>query len=81
MLLSFYLTSGGCCVIIETSKERKGTIMKKHLIWTNYELEEDRKGYPEMEEDEQEKLYSIVVAINDHLACLLFCRINNNGTS
>ena len=68
MLLSFYLTSGGCCAIIAASKEWKGTIMKKHLIWTNYELEENRKWieeeYPEMEEDEQEKLLQEMIADN-----------------
>lgn len=39
--------------------------MKKHLIWTNYELEEDRKWieeeYPEKEEDEQEKLLQEII--------------------
>lgn len=64
-LPTFYLTSGGCCAIIEASKERKGTAMKKHLIWTNYELEEDRKWieeeYPEKEEDEQEKLLQEII--------------------
>lgn len=43
MLLSFYLTSGGCCAIIEASKERKGTIMKKHLIWSNYNLDYEKE--------------------------------------
>ena len=42
--------------------------MKKHLIWTNYELEENRKWieeeYPEMEEDEQEKLLQEMIADN-----------------
>lgn len=66
MLLSFYLTSDGCCVIIEASKERKGTIMKKHLIWTNYELnyEDEREWmeeeYPELTEDQRmEKMYEL----------------------
>ena len=42
--------------------------MKKHLIWTNYELEEDRKWieeeYPEMEEDEREELLQEMIADN-----------------
>ena len=62
MLLSFYLTSGGCYAIIEASKERKGTIMKKHLIWSNYNLdyEDEREWmeeeYPELTEDERIRL-------------------------
>ena len=53
---------------MEASKGRKGTTMKKHLIWTNYELEEDRKWieeeYPEMEEDEREELLQEMIADN-----------------
>ena len=45
--------------------------MKKHLIWTNYELEEDRKGYPELEEDEQEKLLQEMIADRDNLYILV----------
>lgn len=65
-LPTFYLTSGGCCVIIEASKERKGITMKKHLIWTNYELnyEDEREWmeeeYPELTEDQRmEKMYEL----------------------
>ena len=61
-----YLTSGGCCAIIEASKERKGTIMKKHLIWSNYNLdyEDEREWmeeeYPELTEDKRiEKMYEL----------------------
>lgn len=61
-----YLTSDGCCAIIEASKERKGTIMKKHLIWSNYNLdyEDEREWmeeeYPELTEDKRiEKMYEL----------------------
>lgn len=65
-LPTFYLTSGGGCAIIEASKERKGTIMKKHLIWSNYDLDYEKERewmeeeYPELTEDQRiEKMYEM----------------------